>query len=193
MSFYKHPNALVESTEIGEGTRVWAFAHVMPGAVIGAHCNIGDHAFVESGVRMGDHVTIKNGVAVWDCVTLEDNVFVGPNAVFTNDMNPRAAVKKTREQFLPTLVRYGASLGANCTLVCGVTVGRFAFVGAGTVVHRDVPDHVMVVGNPARKIGFMCECGEKLPASLSCKCGLSFQKSGEGLARAVTAGSSSAR
>lgn len=174
--YFKHPMALVESDDIGVGTRVWAFAHIMKGAQIGAECNICDHAFVESHVRIGNHVTIKNGVAIWDGVTLEDFVFVGPNVTFTNDKNPRAAIKKTREQFLPTLVRNGASLGANCTIVCGVTIGRYSFVGAGTVVTKDVPNYGLVVGNPARMIGYICECGERLPSTLVCTCGLQYNR-----------------
>ena len=184
--YFAHPHALVETDEIGEGTRVWAFAHVMKGAVIGKNCNIGDHAFVESNVTIGDGVTIKNGVAVWDGVSLANNVFVGPNAVFTNDLNPRAEVKKTREQFVITAVEEGASIGANATVVCGITIGRYAFIGAGTVIFRDVPDHAMMVGNPARQIGFMCDCGGKLPGSLVCACGHSFEKVGKGLRRLQT-------
>jgi len=178
---FVHPQALVETDDIGEGTRVWAFAHVMRGASIGKHCNIGDHAFVEANVVVGNGVTIKNGVAIWDGVSLADHVFVGPNAVFTNDLNPRAEVKKSREQFLLTEVQEGASIGANATIVCGVTIGRYAFVGAGTVVIRDVPPYALVVGNPARRIGFMCECGERLPESLVCACGLRFVREAAGL------------
>jgi UDP-2-acetamido-3-amino-2,3-dideoxy-glucuronate N-acetyltransferase len=184
--YFAHPHALVETDEIGEGTRVWAFAHVMKGAVIGKNCNIGDHAFVESNVTIGDGVTIKNGVAVWDGVSLANNVFVGPNAVFTNDLNPRAEVKKTREQFVMTAVQEGASIGANATVVCGITIGRYAFIGAGTIIFRDVPDHAIMVGNPARQIGFMCDCGGKLPGSLVCECGHSFEKVGKGLRRLQT-------
>jgi len=180
-SVYVHSQALLESEEIGAETRIWAFAHVMKGARIGARCNICDHAFVESNVTVGDDVTLKNGVALWDGVTLENHVFVGPYAVFTNDPNPRAAVKKSRESFLPTVVREGASIGANATIICGVTLGRFSFVGAGAVVTRDVPDYAMVRGNPARVTGFMCQCGEKLPAELACRCGLAYVKSGPGL------------
>ncbi len=180
-NYYVHPQALAESEEIGEGTRIWAFAHVMKGARVGSHCNIGDHAFVEANVTIGDDVTIKNGVAVWEGVSLADGVFVGPNAVFTNDLNPRARVKKTREQFVSTVVGEGASIGANATIVCGTNIGRYAFIGAGTVVLRDVPDYAMVVGNPARQIGLMCECGAKLPVSLECECGNRFEKAGAGL------------
>ena len=179
--YFAHPHALVETDAIGEGTRVWAFAHVMKGAVIGKNCNIGDHAFVEANVTIGDGVTIKNGVAVWDGVALANNVFVGPNAVFTNDLNPRAEVKKTREDFVVTKVQEGASIGANVTVVCGTTIGRYAFLGAGSVIIRDVPDYAMMVGNPARQIGFMCECGAKLPESLICSCGHRFERSGKGL------------
>ena len=172
---FVHERALCESDAIGPRTRVWAFAHVMKGAVIGADCNVGDHAFVESGARLGDRVTVKNAVLVWDKVTVEDDVFLGPNMVFTNDMNPRVAFKKAPDKFLPTLVRRGASIGANATIVCGVTIGENAFVGAGSVVIRDVPPHAMVVGNPARRIGWMCACGEKLPQNLVCTCGRHYR------------------
>ena len=170
-----HPAGLCESDAVGAGTRIWAFAHVMKGARIGAECNVCDHAFVESGAVLGDRVTVKNAVLVWDKVTVEDEVFLGPNMVFTNDMNPRVAFKKPPSEFLPTLVRRGASIGANVTVVCGVTIGSQAFVGAGSVVIRDVPAHAMVVGNPARRVGWICRCGEKLPASLTCKCGMKYR------------------
>lgn len=174
-TYFAHSHALVESETIGEGTRIWAFAHVMSGAVIGSHCNVGDHAFIESGARVGNNVTIKNSVSIWDGVTLEDNVFVGPNAVFTNDMNPRSEVKKSPAQLLATVVRSGATIGANATVVCGITIGRYAFLGAGTVVLRNVPAYAMMVGNPARRIAFMCECGERLPETLACACGRQYQ------------------
>jgi UDP-2-acetamido-3-amino-2,3-dideoxy-glucuronate N-acetyltransferase len=170
-SVFVHAQALCESDDIGPRTRVWAFAHVMPGAIIGADCNVGDHAFIETGARVGNRVTVKNGVTIWDKVTVEDDVFLGPNMVFTNDMNPRVAFKNPPERFLPTLVRRGASIGANATIVCGVTIGENAFVGAGTVIIRDVPAYALMVGNPARRIGWMCACAHKLPAALTCDCG----------------------
>ena len=174
-SVFVHEKALCESTTVGPRTRVWAFAHVMPGAIVGADCNIGDHAFIETGARIGDRVILKNNALVWDKVTLEDDVFVGPNAVFTNDFIPRVVFKNPPEKFLPTLVRRGASIGANATIVCGVTIGEQAFVAAGAVVVRDVPAHAVVAGNPARRIGWMCACGKKLPATLACACGRAYR------------------
>lgn len=161
--YFVHPQALVESRDIGPRTRVWAFAHVMKGARIGADCNIGDHAFVESDVVLGNNVTVKNGVAVWSGLRVEDNVFLGPNCVFTNDPNPRAYIKKGPEALVSTLIRSNATVGANSTLLCGITIGRYAFIGAGTVVLRSLPDFALVVGNPGRQIGWMCECAHRLP------------------------------
>lgn len=169
-----HPQALVESTSIGRGTRIWAFAHVMDGAVVGRECNICDHSFIESKVKIGDAVTIKNGVALFDRVTIEDRVFIGPYAVFTNDRRPRAAIKKGPGQLIATLVKEGATIGANATIVAGVTIGRHAMIGAGTVVLYDVPEQAMVVGNPARLVGYVCTCGEALDADFQCLCGLRF-------------------
>lgn len=178
---FVHRQALVESDDIGAGTRVWAFAHVMAGAKLGADCNIGDHAFIEGGAVVGDRVTVKNHVLIWDGVSIEDDVFVGPNVVFTNDPNPRVRFKKPPEQFSKTLVRTGASLGANSTIVCGLAIGRHAMVGAGSVVTKDVPDHALAVGNPARRVGWVCECGEKLDADLACKCGRQYRAGTSGL------------
>jgi UDP-2-acetamido-3-amino-2,3-dideoxy-glucuronate N-acetyltransferase len=178
-SVFVHELALCESDDVGPRTRVWAFAHVLPGASIGADCNVCDHAFVEGGAVVGNSVTIKNNVLLWDRVTVEDEVFLGPNAVFTNDIRPRAGVRKGREAWLPTLVRRGATIGANATVVCGVTVGRWAFVGAGAVVVADVPDHALVVGNPARRVGWACRCGERLPDDLQCaSCGRAYRLAG---------------
>lgn len=183
-SVFVHERALCESDDVGARTRVWAFAHVMKGARVGADCNICDHAFIESGAVLGDRVTVKNAVLVWDKVTVENDVFLGPNMIFTNDMNPRVAFKKPPSEFLPTVVEDGASIGANATIVCGVTVRTNAFVGAGATVIRDVPAYAIVAGNPARRIGWMCACGEKLPGNLTCKCGRSYdlKSDTEGLA-----------
>ena len=160
--FYAHPMSIVdEGCEIGSGTRVWAGAHVMSGAKVGENCNIGEHCFIESGVSVGNHVTIKNNVALYDGAIVEDDVFLGPSCVFTNVINPRAFVSRKKE-FRPTIVRKGASIGANATLICGHTVGRYAFVGAGAVVSRDVPDYAIVYGTPARIHGYVCRCGCKL-------------------------------
>lgn len=148
-----HEKAIVESSRIGEGTRVWAFAHVLPGAVIGQECNICDHVFVENDVVVGDRVTVKSGVQLWDGVRLEDDVFVGPNATFTNDRFPRS--KRYPDAFPVTTVRRGASIGANATLLPGITIGQGAMVGAGAVVTKDVPPHAVVVGNPARITGYV--------------------------------------
>lgn len=174
MTVFVHPHALCESESVGAGTRIWAFAHVMRGATIGRDCNLCDHVFVESGVVIGDRVTVKNGVALFDEVTIEDDVFIGPNAVFTNDLRPRVEVRTPREAWLPTRVRRGASIGANATIVCGTTIGEYAFIGAGSVVVRDVPAHALVVGNPARQTGWVCVCGQTLPPELRCPCGRSL-------------------
>jgi UDP-2-acetamido-3-amino-2,3-dideoxy-glucuronate N-acetyltransferase len=173
-SVFVHERGLCESDEVGPRTRIWAFAHVMRGAVLGSDCNIGEHCFIESGASIGNRVTVKNGVAVWDRVAIEDEVFVGPYAVFTNDRNPRVAFKKTREEFLPTRVERGSTIGANATIVCGVTIGEGAFVGAGAVVTANVPRYALMAGNPARRIGWMCACGERLPAELKCACGRDY-------------------
>ena len=157
-SVFVHPLSCVESATIGEKTRVWAFAHVMDGAVIGERCNVGDHAFVESGARIGSGVTIKNGISIWDCVEIQDDVFLGPHMVFTNDMRPRAFIKHGRDQFLPTVVERGATIGAGAVIVCGSKIGPYAFVAAGAVVTKDVPAHGFVRGNPARLVGYVCKC-----------------------------------
>ena len=152
MTTFVHPQALCESDQVGPGTRVWAFAHVLPGAVIGADCNICDGVFVENDVVVGDRVTVKCGVQLWDGVRLEDDVFVGPNATFTNDLFPRS--REYPEDFPRTIVGTGASIGANATILPGITIGRRAMVGAGAVVTKDVPPNAVVVGNPARIAGY---------------------------------------
>lgn len=168
MSVFVHPNGLCESADVGDGTRVWAFAHVLAGAQIGRDCNICDGAYVEGNVTLGDNVTVKNNVLLFDGVTCEDDVFLGPSVVFTNDLRPRAHRKLGREALLLTTVREGATLGAGVVVVCGVTVGRHAFVGAGAVVTADVPAHAFMVGNPASRKGWVCRCGTRLDEALRC-------------------------
>ncbi len=152
MDDYRHPQAIVESEQIGGGTRIWAFAHILPGAVIGADCNICDHTFIENDVVIGDRVTIKSGVQLWDSITVEDDVFIGPNASFSNDPFPRS--KQHLGQYPRTILRKGASIGANATILPGVIVGRNAMVGAGAVVTHNVPPNAVVSGNPARIRGY---------------------------------------
>ena len=179
-SVFVHALALCESDDVGPRTRIWAFAHVLAGARVGADCNVGDHAFVEGGAVVGDGVTIKNGVLLWSGVTVEDGVFLGPGAVFTNDAGPRAPYPKGPAGWRDTLVRRGATVGANATVLSGLTIGRWAMVGAGAVVTADVADHALVVGNPARQAGWACECGRTLPAGLACGCGRSYRLTGAG-------------
>lgn len=158
-----HETAVIdEPARIGEGTRIWHFTHVSKDAVIGANCSIGQNVFIGRGVNIGDGCKVQNNVSVYEGVTLEDGVFCGPSMVFTNVINPRAEIERKNE-FKQTLVRQGATIGANVTVVCGITIGRYAFVGAGAVVTKDVPDFALVVGNPARQTGAMCVCAEKLP------------------------------
>ncbi len=159
MSWWKHETAVVEAgARIGEGTRIWHFTHVMSGAEIGAHCTLGQNVFVARGVKVGDYCKIQNNVSLYEGVELEDYVFCGPSMVFTNVRTPRAAFPR-RGLYERTRVCYGASIGANATVVCGVRIGRWALVAAGAVVTRDVPDYGLVVGVPARLVGWVCECG----------------------------------
>jgi acetyltransferase-like isoleucine patch superfamily enzyme len=184
---FVHPAGLCESDEVGGGTRVWAFAHVLPGARVGRDCNICDGVFVETGAVLGDRVTVKNGTLVFAGVTCEDEVFLGPNVLFTNDLRPRAAVRKGAGELLTTLVRRGASLGAGVVVVCGHEIGEYAFAAAGSVVAHDVPAHAFVAGNPARQQGWVCVCGSRLSANLRCgECGLRFEPGQDGGLRRST-------
>ena len=162
-SYYAHETAVIDTPcEIGEGTRIWHFCHIMPRAKIGANCVLGQNVFVASDVVIGNNVKIQNNVSLYTGVILEDDVFCGPSMVFTNVINPRSHVSR-KSEYKRTLVKRGATLGANCTIVCGTTIGKYAFVGAGAVVTRDVPDYALVVGVPARLVGWMCRCGTRLP------------------------------
>ena len=167
---YVHPAALVESGEIGRGTRIWAFAHVLSGATIGENCNIGDHAFIEGGAVLGDNVTLKNHVCVWEGVVIEDGAFVGPGVSFTNDLYPRSPrIPEARRRYadrnnwlLPTVVERGCSIGAGAIVVAGVRLGRYSMIAAGSVVTRNVDPHALMIGSPARRHGYVCRCGHKL-------------------------------
>jgi UDP-2-acetamido-3-amino-2,3-dideoxy-glucuronate N-acetyltransferase len=162
-----HPSAIVDDGAVlGPGTRVWHFAHVCGGARIGAGCSLGQNVFVGNDVVIGDRVKIQNNVSVYDAVTLEDEVFCGPSMVFTNVYNPRAGIVR-KDQYRRTLVRRGASIGANATIVCGVTIGSYAFIGAGAVVKHDVPDFALMAGVPARQVGWISRFGERLPLPLA--------------------------
>ena len=160
--YFVHPTAVIdEPCSIGEGSKIWHFCHVMKGARIGERCILGQNVFIANDVVIGNNVKIQNNVSVYTGVVLEDDVFCGPSCVFTNVVNPRSHVSR-KDEFRPTVVRKGATIGANATVVCGHEVGVYAFVGAGAVVTHDVPDYALVVGNPARVVGWMCQCGEKL-------------------------------
>ncbi|MFV5350669.1 UDP-2-acetamido-3-amino-2,3-dideoxy-D-glucuronate N-acetyltransferase [Acinetobacter baumannii] len=162
MSFYQHETAIVDDgAQIGEGSRIWHFVHVCGGAKIGKGVSLGQNVFVGNRVIIGDHCKVQNNVSVYDNVILEEGVFCGPSMVFTNVYNPRSLIER-KDQYRDTLVKKGATLGANCTIVCGVTIGAFAFVGAGAVVNKDVPAYALMVGVPAKQIGWMSEFGEQL-------------------------------
>lgn len=160
--YFAHQTAVVDADcEIGEGTRIWHFSHIMSGCTIGKHCSIGQNVVISPEVKIGNRVKIQNNVSVYTGVICEDDVFLGPSAVFTNVVNPRSAIVRKNE-YKPTLVKKGATIGANATIVCGITIGRYAFVGAGAVVIKNIPDFALVVGNPSRQTGWMSEYGHKL-------------------------------
>jgi UDP-2-acetamido-3-amino-2,3-dideoxy-glucuronate N-acetyltransferase len=188
MAYFAHESSYVDpGAVIGDGTKIWHFSHVMPGAVIGERCNLGQNVVVMPGTRIGNNVKIQNNVSIYEGVTLEDDVFCGPSCVFTNVMNPRSHVSRKHE-YLPTLVRRGATIGANATVVCGVTLGEYAFIGAGAVVTADVPAFALMLGVPARQAGWMCQCGVRLNVaggSARCAaCGAGYREEG-GLLRLI--------
>lgn len=179
MSHYQHSSAIVdEGAQIGEGSRVWHFVHVCGGAKIGKGVSLGQNVFVGNKVVIGDHCKIQNNVSVYDNVTLEESVFCGPSMVFTNVYNPRSLIER-KEEYRDTLVKRGASLGANCTIVCGITIGEYAFIGAGAVINRDVPEYALMVGVPARQIGWMSEHGEQLDLPLDGQGEVACQHTGD--------------
>jgi len=167
MSYFAHPSAVVDAgAQIGADTRIWHFTHICAGARVGRNVSIGQNVFIADQAAVGDDCKIQNNVSLYDRVVLENDVFCGPSAVFTNVYNPRAHIERKHE-YLPTLVKQGATLGANCTIVCGVTIGAYAFIGAGAVINQDVPDYALMVGVPARQIGWMSEFGQRLDLPLS--------------------------
>jgi len=180
--YFAHESAYIdEGVEIGNGTNIWHFSHILPGSKIGENCNIGQNVVIGPDVNIGNQCKIQNNVSIYKGVTLEDGVFCGPSMVFTNIYNPRAEIRKM-DQARPTLVKRGTTIGANATIVCGVTIGRYAFIGAGAVVNKNIADHSLVVGNPAKQIGWVCECGERLTDTLECIiCGKKYIKQKDGI------------
>jgi UDP-2-acetamido-3-amino-2,3-dideoxy-glucuronate N-acetyltransferase len=180
--YFVHESSYVDDgAVVGAGTRIWHFSHVMPGAVIGERCNLGQNVVVMPRTRLGNNVKVQNNVSIYEGVELEDDVFCGPSCVFTNVINPRSHVSRKHE-YLPTLVRRGATIGANATIICGSTLGAYSFVGAGAVVRGEVPDYAVMVGMPARRIGWMCQCGVRLTvadgAAACAACGAKYREDG---------------
>jgi len=180
--YFVHETAYVdEPCEIGKGTKIWHFSHMLYNSKIGANCNIGQNVVIGPDVDIGRGCKIQNNVSVYKGITLDEGVFCGPSMVFTNIYNPRAEIRKM-DQVRPTLVRRGATIGANATIVCGITLGRYCFIGAGAVVNKNIPDFALVVGNPAKQIGWACECGERLSDDFEClACEKKYEKGPDGL------------
>jgi len=177
MSFFKHDQAIVdEKAQVGDGSRVWAFTNVQAGAVVGKECNICDGSFIEKGAVIGDHVTIKHHVAVFDGVTIADDVFIGSNVAFINDRYPRSH-REDEWTLEKTTIKKGVSIGSNSVILCGVTIGEYAVIGAGSIITKDIPPHVIMYGNPAQAQGFACKCGRKLNSNLKCSCGCQYSES----------------
>ena len=169
-----HPSAEVQTNQIGDGTTVWQYSIILYGAVIGNNCNINSHCFIENDVIIGNNVTVKCGVYIWDGITIEDDVHIGPNVTFTNDLYPRS---KHKFEIARTIVKSGASIGANSTIIAGNTIGNFALIGAGSVVTKNVPNNTLWLGNPARQKAYVCNCGHKLDEDLQCpNCNSSYKK-----------------
>lgn len=180
--YFIHESSFIdEQVTIGNGTRIWHFCHIQNGVSIGNDCTLGQNVYIGENVKIGNGVKIQNNVSVYNGVELEDYVFCGPSCVFTNDLTPRAKYPKGGANYLKTLVKTGASIGANATIVCNHTIGRWAFIGAGAVVVSDVPDYAIVTGVPAQVTGWVCECGKQLGGDLKCTCGRLYQKSENGL------------
>lgn len=170
-NIFIHNTSIVESKDIGKGTKIWEFCHILPDTKIGMNCNICAYCFIENGVRVGNNVTIKNGVSLWKKVSIEDNVFIGPDVVFTNDLNPRAEIKKGDDELLETVVKNGCTIGANSTILCGIVLGNYSFIAAGSVITRDITDYALMMGNPAKQAGYMCQCGKRMIPDSRCDCG----------------------
>ena len=183
MTFFVHESSYIDDcVSIGRGTKIWFFSHVQRGAVIGENCSLGQNVNVASNVRIGNGVKIQNNVSIYEGVELEDYVFCGPSCVFTNDLTPRSKYPKGSQNYVKTLVRNGATIGANATVICGNTIGEWAMVAAGAVVTKDVPDYCLVAGVPAKQIGWVCECGEILPVDMTCfACGRMYEVCANGL------------
>jgi UDP-2-acetamido-3-amino-2,3-dideoxy-glucuronate N-acetyltransferase len=191
MDYFVHESSYVDDgAQVGKGTKVWHFSHIMPGCTVGERCNIGQNVVIMPGVAVGDGVKIQNNVSLYTGVTIEDDVFLGPSCVFTNVINPRSFIER-KDEYRETTVKKGASIGANATIVCGHDIGRYAFVGAGAVVTEDVPDYALVYGSPARVMAYVCQCGQRLSfeggAARCDACGRTYSATAQGAVGEVTA------